>query len=220
MSFFQKHLAFPSLGIHLSSYTQNWVLKKKVPVVVRPQHNTALAFDMAMSHCWPLLISRSMFMGYFHMTCCRAKSSPTLHLCVLASSSKCILFNREWGFHPMITLPVLPRLCRNVQWWSLKASRGCWRGQPSKCTQLSLRPLSWATLNSVIPYWGKVRPPRATCKKHFTLVLEQFKNTVSCSLAYSGKVNSTKPLILNKTQLDIYQYPGGQLTIEGGFSFL
>lgn len=28
MGFLQKHLAFPSLGIHLSIYTQNWVLKK------------------------------------------------------------------------------------------------------------------------------------------------------------------------------------------------
>lgn len=91
MGFLQKQLAVPSLGIHFSIYAQNWVLKKKIPVVVRPQPNTALAFDMAMSHCRPLLILRSMYMGYFHMTCCRVKSSSTLHLCDDASSSKCIL---------------------------------------------------------------------------------------------------------------------------------
>lgn len=66
MVFLAKHLGLHSLGILLSIYTQNWA-KKKIPVVVRPQPNTALAFDMAMSQCWPLLILRSMYMGYFHM---------------------------------------------------------------------------------------------------------------------------------------------------------
>lgn len=120
MSSFQKHLAFPSLGIHLSSYTQNWVLKKKkIPVVVRPQHNTAIAFDMAMSHCWPLLISRSMFMGYFHMTCCRVKSSSTLHSCDAASSSKCILpvcIQQRVGFF----IPWLP--CQFCPGWARMCS--------------------------------------------------------------------------------------------------
>lgn len=188
--------------------------------MVRPQPSTALASDMAMSHCRPLLILRSMYMGYFHMTCCRVKSSSTLYLCDDASGSKvhlaCLFLIESGGFNPMFALSVLPQLSQNIQRWGLKVFLGCRRAQQSECNQLSLQPLSGATLNSIFfLYWNNVKPPGATCKKqhHFTLVLEYFKCTVNCSLVYSRILTSTKPLFPNKTQLDIYLYPGGQLTI-------
>lgn len=105
MVFFPKHLGFHSLGILLSICTQNWGGKFSCG------QTTAIAFDTAVPHYWPLLILWAAHEGYFHKSCCWIR--VLLCLCVmnlLIPSKPCLsMVNRKWGggSFPLFTFAVL-----------------------------------------------------------------------------------------------------------------
>lgn len=145
MIFFPKHLGFHSLGILLSIYTQSW--GAGILAVVRPQPNTAIAFDMAVSDYWPLLILWATYKGYFHKNCCWIR--VPLCFCVmklLILNKPCLsMFNRKWGGSPSTF-----NLSSCARGKSLKISPGC---IPAKCNNLYVLILALSLTSSIPGYF-------------------------------------------------------------------
>lgn len=182
MVFFPKHLGFHSLGILLSICTQNWGGK------ISCGQTTAIAFDTAVPHYWPLLILWAAHEGYFHKNCC-CWIRVLLCFCVmklLIPSKPCLsMVNRKWGggflstFHLCGFVPSCARMPRGN---SLKISPGC---IPAKCTNLrSSIPGYFKDIFLYRKYRKSLGSGTLHVKKkkphNFTSVLQQFRSTVNC----------------------------------------